>query len=118
MIETEQAVGAVDDILAVGGIDAVYVGPSDLSVSLGLSPGNNDAEPAFAEALTTVVGACERANVVAGIHCTGALTPTRLDSGFGMVTVTTDMVAMRLGLTNEIEAARSGGGGSASTSLY
>ncbi|WP_343393129.1 aldolase/citrate lyase family protein [Candidatus Amarobacter glycogenicus] len=39
MIETKQAVERLDEILAVPGIDAVYVGPADLSITLGLPPG-------------------------------------------------------------------------------
>ena len=39
MIETREAVESVDDILAVPGIDAVYIGPADLSITYGLPPG-------------------------------------------------------------------------------
>ena len=39
MIETRQAVECLDDILSVPGIDAVYVGPADLSLTYGLPPG-------------------------------------------------------------------------------
>ena len=106
MIETAAAVAALDDILAVDGIDAVYVGPADLSLTLGLPPGNNDDAPAFADALTAIVAGCDRAHVVAGIHASGPLTPSRLAAGFKMVTVTTDIVAMRLGLTAELALAR------------
>lgn len=98
MIETVQAVAAIDDILSVDGIDAVYVGPADLSVTLGLPPGNNDDEPAFVEALETIVAACRAAGVVAGIHATPGLTERRIDMGFGMVTATADTVAMQTGL--------------------
>ncbi len=38
MIETRQAVEAVDEIVAVPGIDAVYIGPADLSLTYGLAP--------------------------------------------------------------------------------
>jgi 4-hydroxy-2-oxoheptanedioate aldolase len=38
MIETQQAVEQIDDILAVPGIDAIYVGPADLSFSYGMAP--------------------------------------------------------------------------------
>jgi 4-hydroxy-2-oxoheptanedioate aldolase len=38
MIETKQAVERLDDILSVPGIDAVYVGPADLSITLGQQP--------------------------------------------------------------------------------
>ena len=46
MIETVEAIANLDDILAVPGIDAIYVGPADLSITLGLPPGNNDGRPA------------------------------------------------------------------------
>jgi 2-keto-3-deoxy-L-rhamnonate aldolase RhmA len=38
MIETAEALGNLDQILSVPGIDAVYVGPVDLSLTLGLPP--------------------------------------------------------------------------------
>ena len=44
MIETTEALGNLDDIMSVPGIDAIYVGPADLSLSLGLKPRNNDGE--------------------------------------------------------------------------
>ncbi len=114
MIETVQAVAALDDILAVDGIDGVYVGPADLSITLGLPPGNNDDEQSFTDALATIVEACDRAGVVAGIHSTGALAPRRIAAGFRMVTVTSDLVALRLGIGDELDRARgegSDGGG-------
>ncbi len=118
MIETTQAIAALDDILAVDGIDAIYVGPADLSLTLGLPPGNNDDEASFADALTTIVSACQRAGVVAGIHSSGSLTPRRLAAGFRMVTVTTDTVAMRLGLTAELERAKSAPGDGGADAIY
>jgi 4-hydroxy-2-oxoheptanedioate aldolase len=118
MIETTQAVAALDDILAVEGIDAVYVGPADLSLTLGLPPGNNDDEPTFMTALGDVASACARAGVVAGIHSTGALTPKRVESGFRMVTVTADIVAIRIGLAQEMYKARVGETGGGADALY
>jgi 4-hydroxy-2-oxoheptanedioate aldolase len=118
MIETVAALGHLDDILAVPGVDAVYVGPSDLSLSLGLPPGNNDDEDAFGEALTAVVAGCRRHGIVPGIHATGALTPRRLEQGFTMVTVTSDTVALRLGLSAELARARRDDDAAAGTNLY
>ena len=89
------ALERLDDILAVDGIDAIYVGPADLSLSLGLPPGNNDGRAAFDDALSAIVAACRRHGIVPGIHATGALTPRRLEQGFRMVTVTSDLVALR-----------------------
>lgn len=118
MIETTQAVAALDDILAVDGIDAVYVGPADLSLTLGLPAGNNDDDESFTDALATITAACERAGVVAGIHSNGALAGARIDAGFRMVTVTSDVLAMRIGMASELTTARSGASESGDGSMY
>ena len=104
MIETVQAIDALDEILVVPGIDAIYVGPADLSITLGLPPGNHDDEPVFVEALETIVAACGRHGVVPGMHTTVALTPRRLEMGFRMLTATSDLLALRTALAADVAA--------------
>jgi 4-hydroxy-2-oxoheptanedioate aldolase len=106
MIETTQALDNLDQILAVDGVDAIYVGPADLSITLGLPPGNNDDEPAFTEALTHIVDRCNNAGVVAGIHATPALAARRAEQGFRMITVATDTVLLRGALGSALSTAR------------
>lgn len=118
MVETAQALANVDEIVAVDGVDAVYVGPADLSISLGLPPRNNDDEPVFVEALETIVTACKNAGVVPGIHSSGSLTPRRLEMGFRMITVTADNVALRLGVSAELKRARNLDGDKGSDAIY
>ncbi len=118
MIETTQAVAALDDILAVSGIDAIYVGPSDLSITLGLGPGNNDGEPSFDEALQTIADTAARHDIPAGIHSTGGLTPKHIATGYRMITVTSDSVALRVGIDVEMEKARTGDGSDTSGAIY
>lgn len=108
MIETTEALANLDEILSTPGIDAIYVGPADLSVSLGLAPGNNDGHPDFDGALETIVAACTRHGVVPGIHASGALTARRREQGFRMITVANDVLAARAGFEAELEAARTG----------
>ena len=43
MIETVEAMNNLDEILSTPGLDAVYVGPSDLSISMGYNPGRRQA---------------------------------------------------------------------------
>lgn len=106
MIETAQAVAELDGILAVDGIDAVYVGPADLSLTLGLPPGNNDDAPEFTEALTAIVAGCRRAGIVAGIHSSAALAPRRAEMGFRMITVSTELIAMTAALRADLATVR------------
>jgi 4-hydroxy-2-oxoheptanedioate aldolase len=118
MIETADAIANLDEILSVPGVDAIYVGPADLSISLGLAPGNNDGDPVFDDALTTIVAACGRHGVVPGIHATGALTPKRREQGFRMITVTSDQVALRAAYASELAAARQNATAGAGGNLY
>ncbi len=106
MIETVEAIANLDEILGVAGIDAVYVGPADLSLTLGLEPRNNDEHPRFTDALETIVAGCRRHGIVPGIHSNGALASRRVEQGFRMITVTTDLVAMRTRMVEELGQAR------------
>lgn len=106
MIETAEALSNLDEILEVPDIDAIYVGPADLSITLGLPPGNNDGEKAFDEALSFILDRCAAHKIIAGIQSTGALTPKRVAAGFRMVTVTTDLHAARKGINAELALAR------------
>ena len=118
MVETVQALGNVEAIVSTPGVDAIYVGPADLSVSLGLPPKNNDGEAAFDEALAAIVAACQKHGVVPGIHSSGSLTPKRLEQGFRMITVTADAVALGVGLRAEIAKARAEGEAGGSDKMY
>lgn len=111
MIETVAALDALDDILAVPGVDVIYVGPADLSISLGLPPGNNDDDPRFVEALDRILAGCERHGVVPGIHATPNLVARRQEMGFRMVTAINDLGALRSGLATVLSPETGGGTG-------
>ena len=106
MIETTQAVEAVDDILAVPGIDAVYVGPADLSITYGLPPGVDNSDDVFVKALETIVASCQSHGVVPGIHSSAALAGKRHGGGFRMITVGNDAGAAMQGLRADAKSAR------------
>ncbi|MDE0216602.1 MAG: aldolase/citrate lyase family protein, partial [bacterium] len=81
MVETVAALENLDDIVSTPGVNAVYVGPADLSVSLGLPPGNNDGTAAFDDALAAIVAACQNHGVVPGIHSAPPRTPPPVAPG-------------------------------------
>jgi 2-keto-3-deoxy-L-rhamnonate aldolase RhmA len=66
MIESGEAVERLDEIAAVPGIDALVIGPTDLSIALGV-PGKTD-HPRFVQAADAVVKFAEKHKKAGGIH--------------------------------------------------
>jgi 4-hydroxy-2-oxoheptanedioate aldolase len=91
MIETREALGALDAIAATPELDALYIGPSDLSVSLGLAHGLDRSEDVAMEAFKAVLAASRRQGIRAGIHTGSAAYAKRMIAmGFDLVTVLSD----------------------------
>ena len=63
--ETTQALDNIDEIASVEGVDCIFVGPFDLSISLGI-PGQIN-HPIETEAIEKVTSACRNHNKIAGI---------------------------------------------------
>ncbi len=105
MIETVTAMENLDGILAVPGVDAIYVGPADLSISMGLPPGDQN-DPEFLTALDTILEACGRHGVVPGMHSNAAVARDRIERGFRMLTITTDLVALRSKIAEDLSNVR------------
>ena len=90
MVESAQAVAAVEEILAVDGVDGVFVGPSDLSVSLGIPP-IQSSDDRLQAAVTEVLSACRRAGKIAGIFAPDdASLEIYTTAGFDMIAVHND----------------------------
>jgi 4-hydroxy-2-oxoheptanedioate aldolase len=104
-IETAEAVANADEIMSVPGVAAVYVGPTDLSLTLGLPP-TLDNPGTFDEALRDVVAAAKRHHVVPGVHASTALAAKRQASGFRMITIANDLAMFVGAFTSEIGTAR------------
>jgi 2-dehydro-3-deoxyglucarate aldolase len=66
MIEHLQAVENLDEILAVDGLDAILIGPYDLTSSMGLTAQFD--HPDVKKVMTTILDKSKKANVAAGIH--------------------------------------------------
>jgi 2-dehydro-3-deoxyglucarate aldolase/4-hydroxy-2-oxoheptanedioate aldolase len=65
-IETKRAFEAREELLSVGNIDAVMVGPSDLSISLGV-PGEYE-HPKMVETIEAIRDTCNAKGIAPGIH--------------------------------------------------
>ncbi len=109
MIETRQALDQLDAILAIPGIDAVYVGPADLSITLGLQPRIDNGGP-FDAARLRIAEACRARGITAGIHANAALAARHVEAGYRMITVSGDVSALASAAAADLRLARGGAG--------
>ncbi|MEE9254103.1 MAG: aldolase/citrate lyase family protein, partial [Pseudomonadales bacterium] len=107
MIETREALEKLDEILSTPGVDAAYIGPSDLAYALDLQPVGDSNDPKHVETVNRIFEACKKHGVGAGIH-TGSLAFTQrwLKQGFNMVTLGSDSAFMGRLARQELVAAR------------
>jgi 2-keto-3-deoxy-L-rhamnonate aldolase RhmA len=108
MIETRQAVENIGPILAVDGVDGVFIGPYDLSGSYGI-PGQTD-DPLVVGACRQVLAACTEAGKSAGIHIvipTADAIRTAVADGFTFLAVGMDTVFLRNASTTALSFAES-----------
>jgi len=66
MVETLKALKNLDEILSVPGIDVLLVGPSDLSIALGIALDYHN--PKYRETLDNIAEACNNAGVIPGMY--------------------------------------------------
>jgi 2-dehydro-3-deoxyglucarate aldolase/4-hydroxy-2-oxoheptanedioate aldolase len=93
-VEHIEAVRNIEAVLAVHGVDAVFVGPFDLSASLGI-PGRVE-DRAVLESIDRVREACRRKNVAAGIFAREAETAASfIKRGFTLMCVGVDIMLYR-----------------------
>ena len=105
MIETRTALDNLDAILATPGIDAIFVGPSDLSITLSggsvLDPHSADVE----RALDRIVAAAQQADKVPGAYCQNAERAVALARrGFRFLAVGSDLLFLRAGTAEQVKA--------------
>lgn len=105
MVESAQAVADLEATLAEDGVDGIYVGPRDLSYSLGCPLDPDD--PVLKRALDQIRSACAVAGKPVGIHASDGATARRYrDEGCTLVTVASDALAISRGAVTELATAR------------
>jgi 4-hydroxy-2-oxoheptanedioate aldolase len=107
MIETAQALDNLDAILSVEGLDAIYVGPSDLSLSLGCKPQFDDVEPKVAQAIAHIADRARAHGVKAGIHNGRVdVAQARVALGYRFVTLGSDARLLQAGSQDLLKGMR------------
>ncbi|MGE4339310.1 MAG: HpcH/HpaI aldolase/citrate lyase family protein [Pigmentiphaga sp.] len=103
MVETAEALRNVDQILAVDGISGVYLGPVDLSISLGLGLPFPRASDDLVASILKVRDACQRAGKWAAVHQVPGHPATYwVQEGFNFVTLGMDFEFLRRSAAQEL----------------
>ncbi len=106
MAESAEAVAELGAMLAVDGVDGIYVGRRDLSYCLGCEPGPED--PVLRPVLEQIWAACAAAGKPVGVHATDGETARQYrDAGCTLITVTADAAAISRSAASEVRTARS-----------
>ncbi len=105
MVETATALDDLDAFLAVDGLDGVYVGPGDLSLSLGLT--GEDHREELRGVLSSVITRAGAAGVPVGVHAySGEEAAGFAAEGATIVTVAVDRVVLAEAVLRHLGAAR------------
>jgi 4-hydroxy-2-oxoheptanedioate aldolase len=108
MIETVEGVKNMDEIMAVEGVDAIYVGPSDLGLTHGMTT-TQSPEPGSAHErlILDILEGCQRNGIVPGVHTDSVETALRRrEAGFRMITVMSDALLLRKAASEAIATMR------------
>ena len=105
MIETKEALEKLDEILDTPNLDGIYIGPADLSLSVGEEPGFDKPEntKAYKEILR-ILEAAKKRNLLAGLHNgTAEYAQKMIEKGFNLVTVGSDSRYIGSGAKSDLE---------------
>jgi 4-hydroxy-2-oxoheptanedioate aldolase len=98
MVETVEAVRNVEEIAATPGLDGLFVGPSDLSISLSNGAGIDKTGPDTIAAMEKIAAAAKRNGLVCGAFAGDApVIQTYLKLGYTFLAAAVDADLMRLG---------------------
>ncbi|MCC4289099.1 HpcH/HpaI aldolase family protein [Vreelandella aquamarina] len=116
-VESRKGVENAAEIAAVEGVDAVFIGPADLSIGLG-HPGN-PGHPEVQESIQSVIAATNSAGKACGILAPVEADAKRyLELGCSFIAVAIDISAMRQALKDTLSCYRDSDTGAKPSSLY
>ncbi len=91
MVETREALGNLEEIVSVDGLDGIYVGPSDLSLSMGKTPTLDPQDAEVIQAIRKIADTSRKHRRIAGVHTDGAQTAIRrFREGYQLCTILND----------------------------
>lgn len=106
-VETELALKNLEDIVTTEGIEALFIGPMDLSMSLGVF--RQFDSPKFLKAVETVVSTCKAHNVFPGLLAPAGPVERSIQQGFKLITLGGDLGLLSEGVAKVLKNARNVG---------
>lgn len=107
MIETQAGLDNLDKILAMEGLDGIYIGPNDLALALGSTPKSESDDPVVVQAVAHIRERAKAHGKIAGIFCSsGEAAGRRIQEGFQMVTPGNEAALMSAAAKAAIAIAR------------
>lgn len=109
MIETKDGLTNLDAICATPGLDAIYIGPADLSFALGLAPRGDNPDPLHMETCDKIKDAAHRHGKKACMHtASAAFAVGAIKRGFDLVMLTSDLSCMIAGARKQLDDLKAG----------
>jgi len=107
MIETQAGLDNLDKILAIEGLDGIYIGPNDLALALGSVPKSESDDPVVMKAVEHIRTRALAHGKIAGIFCSsGEAAAMRIKQGFQMVTPGNEAALMASAAKQAVATAR------------
>jgi 4-hydroxy-2-oxoheptanedioate aldolase len=104
MIETKEGLANLDAICATPGLDAVYIGPADLSYALGLPPRGDNPDPLHMETCDKIRETAHRHGIKAAMHCaSAAFAAGAIKRGFDLIMLTSDVACLTAGARRQLD---------------
>jgi len=104
MIETKEGLANLEAICATPGLDAVYIGPADLSFALGLEPRGDNPDPTHLATCDKILETAHKHGIKAVMHCaSAAFAAGAIKRGFDMVMLTSDLACMIAGVRQQLD---------------
>ena len=105
MIETKEGLVNLEEICATPGVDAIYIGPADLSFALGLAPRSDNPDPLHMSTCDRIKEVAHRHGKKVCMHCASAeFAAGAIQRGFDLVMITSDLGSMIAGVKRQINA--------------
>lgn len=107
MIETAEGLSNLTAILETPGVDGIFVGPSDLAISLGLKPHAPPYQDALAEAVAEILRTCKEHHTLVGIAAPDGISAAEfIAAGYDFIGISSDLAMLSAVATLAIAQAR------------